>query len=153
MQSKIILSNYDISDICDYLKIPLIKIISKNELNGTPKNGGYIVNLQSSNAGDGTHWVCFYVRGDIAVYFDSFGEVPPIEVINFLTNKNIYYNDLHIQDFNDDSCGFYCVAFLHYMDNHKGNLKVLSKKFTDFFDPIIQTNNVKILQKYFKWAV
>ena len=54
------LSNFDLEKIAAELKINLVCVVSKNELNKiVPRSGGYIVNLQSSDKGDGTHWVCF----------------------------------------------------------------------------------------------
>ena len=48
------LSNFDLEKIATELKINLVCVVSKNELNKiVPRSGGYIVNLQSSDAGDG----------------------------------------------------------------------------------------------------
>ena len=59
------------------------------------KNEATVVNLQDYFAGDGTHWVCIYndKKSDKVEYFDSFGLVPPNEVIKYMktTNKNIIY--------------------------------------------------------------
>ena len=68
------------------------------------KNEATVVNLQDYFTGDGTHWVCIYndKKSDKVEYFDSFGLVPPNEVIKYMetTNKNIIYNDSQTQNMN-----------------------------------------------------
>ena len=51
------LSNFDIIKICKKLKINLIGTFFKDELPQKVKKGNYIINLQSSTQGDGTHWL------------------------------------------------------------------------------------------------
>ena len=52
------LSNFDLEKIATELKINLVCVVSKNELNKiVPRSGGYIVNLQSS---DGDSLGVFY---------------------------------------------------------------------------------------------
>ena len=80
------------------------------------KNETTVVNLEDYFAGDGTHWVCIYndEKSDKVEYFDSFGLVPPNEVIKYMktTNKNIIYNDSHIQNMNSILCGYYCIYYI-----------------------------------------
>jgi len=49
------------------------------------------VNLHYYFAGSGTHWVC---KSKNVEYFDSFGLIPPNQVVKYMktTNKNIIYN-------------------------------------------------------------
>jgi hypothetical protein len=56
----------------------------KNELPVKIKDGNYIINLQSSTQGDGTHWTALIIRNDTALYFDSFGAPPSTEIIDFV---------------------------------------------------------------------
>ena len=83
---KMTLSNFDIEEICKELKLPIVGVYSKDELKGIDKyEGSYYVNMQNSDEGDGTHWVFMYIDKDgKALYFDSFGLPPPIEIEELL---------------------------------------------------------------------
>ncbi len=82
------------------------------------KPGAYIINLQNSNQGSGTHWVGMYLSIDQhAYYFDSFGASPPEEVLKVMkywTNnvKHIHINPYDIQNINGGFCGEYVIDFL-----------------------------------------
>ena len=43
--------------------------------------GKFVINLQSSTDGNGTHWVALKTDGKKGTYFDSFGQPPPVEVL------------------------------------------------------------------------
>jgi hypothetical protein len=60
-------------------QIPLNGVFARDGVPRALHDGGYIVNLQTT-AEPGTHWVCFYIEGPNAVYFDPFGEDAPLEV-------------------------------------------------------------------------
>ena len=50
------LTNTDIEDMCANQGIQLYEVVMKDELCNLPfKNGNYIVNMQSSNCGNGSH--------------------------------------------------------------------------------------------------
>jgi hypothetical protein len=85
------LSNYQISDIATDLNIKLAfkNIVMRNEFN-SGKICNYVINLQSSYQGNGSHWCCLVVEKDFGFYFDSFGATPPIEVIQ-ICKKTIKY--------------------------------------------------------------
>ena len=62
-------------------------------INNLPKlkKGAYVINLDHSK-NTGTHWVVIFVKGNEAIYFDSFGiEHIPEEIIKSIGNKNIKY--------------------------------------------------------------
>ena len=50
------LSNFDLEKLAGFYKLPLIGIHMKNEMPKKPVDGCYIINLQSSTQGNGTHW-------------------------------------------------------------------------------------------------
>ncbi len=81
---------------------------------------GYIVNLQSSDEGNGSHWVCFQISNDgkIAAYFDSFGSEMPIEVEMVLFSQAglgwVFKNKKIIQNLRSGYCGQYCLMFLSF---------------------------------------
>lgn len=71
----------------------------------------WIVNLDNS-LGEGTHWVlCSLLDPEYAVYFDSYGVQPPLEIIAFLKKyrKNIKCNVEDIQPINSSNCGYYTL--------------------------------------------
>ena len=94
------------------------------------KSESIIVNLQDYFAGSGTHWVCVYNdqgSGNVE-YFDSFGLVPPNEVIEYMrtSNKNIIYNDTQIQNINSILCEFYCVYYVLERNKRRKPNEILS---------------------------
>ena len=42
-----------------------------------------IVNLNTSNP-SGSHWVCYYRNKTDRIYFDSYGQITPVEVQRYL---------------------------------------------------------------------
>lgn len=71
-----------------------------------------IVNLDLSK-NNGTHWVAYIKIKDSCEYFDSYGNLkPPVELINYLRSKNIYYNYTTYQRFNSTNCGHLCLSYL-----------------------------------------
>lgn len=71
-----------------------------------------IVNLDN-DSGSGTHWTAYIKKGPKAVYYDSFGNLPPpIELINYL-KCYIQYNHKQYQTFDTVNCGHLCLQFLY----------------------------------------
>ena len=81
-------SNFDLEKLAGFYKLPLIGIHMKNEMPKKPVDGCYIINLQSSTQGNGTHWTAMIIWKKKSYYFDSFGTAPPVEIINFTKKKN-----------------------------------------------------------------
>ena len=119
-------------------------VYSKDKLpNKLKSNTWYVINMQNSYDGDGTHWVCFYYQHNLITYFDSFGFVPPLEVLEY-ANKNIIYSKAEIQDYNSTACGQFCIAcivmenkFKQTNINHFNNFIMLFKKNTKKNDSIL----------------
>ena len=128
------LSNFDIETICQSMKIPLKGVFSKDELYTIPhENGMYVVNMQNSNAGNGTHWVCCVKRTNLSIYFDSFGFTAPIAVIDFLKPSVIAYSNNDIQFMASSACGWFCIAFLKFIQRYiNGNHEPLLNKYNQF---------------------
>lgn len=146
-----LLTNIDIEELCKEFKIPLVACIPKDMLRPLKyKNGGYIINLNNSNQ-SGSHWTALFVRDSHCCYFDSFGIGPPLEVLKFCKGKFLIINKDQIQNLNHESCGYYAIAFLHYMSRAKGdNLKTNLFMFAKPFDIDKTSNNDNILQVYLK---
>ena len=47
--------------------------------------------------------------------FDSFGGVPPENLVKYLKSTNLYYNNARVQNFKDVNCGHLCLSVLRYM--------------------------------------
>ena len=83
---------------------------------------------------------------DKVEYFDSFGLVPPNEVIKYMktTNKNIIYNDSQIQNMNSILCGYYCIYYIEKQNEGQTADEVL----LDFHDKPTEFN-----EKFMKFYV
>lgn len=136
------------SDLQELSNIDILNILSKNniKINGVfskdllpeLKKGFYIINIQNSNDGNGTHWTCLYY-GDNNIYFDSFGSPAPVEVQENL--KDYFYNDKQIQNINSSACGYYCIAFIKFMLKNDKTQKDF-QKFLDVFKTNSKHNDI-----------
>ena len=107
----------------------------------------YIINLDSK-IGPGTHWVSVIIESNRILYFDSFGLIPPYELINL--RSEYYYNFLQYQPIKSFLCGYYCLYFL----NEFNKLKELDsiKKFNRIIEPFSIKDfeyNDNFIKKYF----
>ena len=144
------ISNYDIIDICKYFQIKLKGVFMKDELNFKPEIGNYIINLDNSS-NSGTHWTLLILTNKIALYFDSFGCVPPEMVAQFIRKKykNHTFNNNIIQNIKSEQCGYYCLGLLIFIKyNSKLNLLDSTNGYINIFkDDTIKNDN--ILKEYF----
>jgi hypothetical protein len=112
------LSNFDIIKIIEDMKLTHVfgGVYSKDQLPTSERNKFYIINLQDSDAGNGTHWtVFFYNKPLTSIYYDSFGFIDPLEV-----QEKIFeyiYNENEIQNYKSSACGYYCIAFIKFLHN------------------------------------
>ena len=150
------LSNFDIEKICKFYKLPLIAITMKDELPRIVKNGCYVINMQSSTQGNGTHWVALFIYKTNAFYFDSFGGLPPTEIMKFVKKRkecHLYYNNWIIQNLKSSHCGWYSISFLKYMyQNILQDLKTAYNDFVNNFEDDT-TKNDDILRSFFASSV
>ena len=80
-----------------------------------------IVNFNKSTE-PGSHWVAYFKDGTKRIYFDSFGQVIPIEIQKYLKTKEEFQNDAPViqrntdivQKPNTEICGHLC---LYVLDN------------------------------------
>lgn len=78
-----------------------------------------IVNLNTSNQ-EGSHWVSYLINGSQRIYFDSFGQVTPIELQKYLKTKAEWNGNLQViqrntdivQHLNTHICGHLCLFIL-----------------------------------------
>ena len=59
------------------------------------------------------------------LHFDSYGFVPTVEVE--IKIKPYIYNDIDIQSYSSTACGYYCIAFIIYMNSQKNKLEGFGK--------------------------
>ena len=78
-----------------------------------------IVNLNTSSQ-SGSHWVCYYRNKSDRIYFDSFGQITPVDVQCYLKTGTqfvrgrevIQRNTDVVQDVNTQVCGHLCLFVL-----------------------------------------
>src|SRR5437773_7966818 len=88
----------------------------RNELPSHPKeNECGILNFQSSEDGNGTHWSCYWKEGESKIFFDSFATNPPDELVKYL-GSGILSSTFQIQNINSDICGELCILVLYLLD-------------------------------------
>lgn len=155
MDENELLSDVDIRILCKMFNINLIDVCFKSKLNNMIiQNGSYVINMDKDDIG-GTHWISFYVNGKRAVYYDSFGEEAPTEILNFCKRSGVklIMNSFQVQHIDDIECGWWCISFLHWMEKHKTvngfNLNMFNKQFS--FTKLKE--NKKILQNYIRSIV
>ena len=83
------------------------------------KNSSQTINLHKSHQ-RGSHFVCYFndVKKDHINYFDSYGVMPSDDIQRTLrkTGKKIIYSTHLIQNNTSNRCGFYCYAFIEYLE-------------------------------------
>ena len=119
---------YD-SDILNYvrrLRIPNFRGVKmRDELPSKPRKiESGILNLNTSYEA-GSHWVAWYKDGKERYYFDSFGEPPPIEMMQYLKSNReleldlpaIRQNAVTVQHDISNECGSLCIFVLKQLSN------------------------------------
>ena len=83
-----------------------------------------IVNLITSNQA-GSHWVCYYQNKTDRIYFDSYGQITPVEIQRYLKRDSqfergkevIQRNTDIVQALNTSVCGRLCLFVLKSLAN------------------------------------
>jgi hypothetical protein len=144
-------SSTDLERTAQILKLPLIGVFSKDKLPNRCYVGSYIINLENSDVGNGTHWVLLKIFPSKEVlYFDSFGlSVPPL-IKDFIKGK-IATSTRQIQDIDATTCGYYCIACDDYM-TYQNKHRPIYERYDDFLN-IFKADtkkNDKILLDYLR---
>lgn len=112
------------SDIHDYAKllhIPhFIGVKMRDELGKSPrvKECG-VLNL-NTHLQSGSHWTCWFKNQNQRYYFDSYGEPPPLELLEYLKTRREIVKDLPavricsvtVQHDQSNECGALCLYVL-----------------------------------------
>lgn len=149
-----LLSSIDLENYCKILRIPLRNVMSKDLfLRIKPKPGAYIINMENSDEGNGTHWTALLLTSTTAIYFDSFGLSIPSYILDFIIRQKprvkIIYSTDQIQTLPSVLCGWYCLFFLWFMTvNNKTSTRYrqLLNKHNAFFSLENRQLNERILQ-------
>jgi len=149
------LTDSDIRCIADKMAIPLVFCNFKDNLKHTKLqyNKSYIINMEDEFDEDGTpnkgsHYCAFqvnkYANGKTEpIYFDSYGQPPPEVVIEFL-GGNPPHNSKDIQSLLNSACGWYCLAFLHYINSYEKRTRDLytdANHYIDLFEDLEKTDD------------
>jgi hypothetical protein len=107
----------------------------------------WILNMEDSNAGQGSHWVVLsFLNPDYGIYFDSYAIHPPKSILDFMKrhrDKNVM-NEGAIQSLKSTACGWYTIYIIDMLLKGRKYLDILE----DFTDD--STKNEDVLYNYFK---
>ena len=115
------LTNFDLISYIEKLKVPYFRgVFMRDEL---PKKKNLIecgiMNLNKSSE-EGSHWICFVRNHDVRIYFDSFGQITPLELQKYLKTPSEFKNGKSVIQRNTDIiqrpnthvCGHLCLVVL-----------------------------------------
>ena len=122
------LTNFDLIDYVWKLHLPNFKgVFMRDNLPSQRRkeNECGIMNFNTSSQ-KGSHWVAWYVSGDKRVYFDSFGQHVPYELVRYLKPPKEYRgktlcierNALIVQHINTSECGALCLFVLERLSSN-----------------------------------
>ena len=115
------LTDFELVEYAKELKIENFRgVLMRDSLPLKPHNKECgIVNFNKSSQ-PGSHWVCYFKNGHQRIYFDSFGQVTPIEIQKYLKTQQelishkqvIQRNTDIVQKVNTRVCGHLCLLVL-----------------------------------------
>ena len=131
------LSNFDLVRYINILKVPNFRgVFMRDELPSrinTLECG--IMNFETHTQ-PGTHWVCYVKDHKTRIYFDSFGQISPLEMQKYLKTKSEFRNNTPVIQRNTDIvqrpnthvCGHLCLFVLtSLIREHLSYQQVLDK--------------------------
>ena len=136
------LTNFDIWKYIKILKIPNFRgVFMRDELPKIPNplECG-IMNLNTHDQ-SGSHWVCYVKKDKTRIYFDSFGQITPLEMQKYLKTKIEFQNGTPVierntdivQKSNTNVCGHLCLFVLtSLMREHLVYQEVLDRLNAEF---------------------
>ena len=128
------LTNFELLDYAKKLKIPNFRgVFMRDTLPHNPReNESGIVNFNTSKQ-SGSHWVCYYKKGNERICFDSFGQTSLFELQTYLKKPSernqqvIQRNTDVVQDPGTKICGHLCLYVLKSLNNGMTFRDILSK--------------------------
>lgn len=113
-------------------------VYSKDELArlGRRHGGLYVINLQNSKDGGGTHWVALMVVTSgprHSVYADPYGAPPPDVVLKFASTptRPLYYSTALLQGLTSGLCGAFASYFVNELAKRRPIAEIVGTDFTD----------------------
>ena len=115
------LTNFDILDYVNLLKIPHFRgVFMRDELPENVESTECGIMNFNTRGQVGSHWVCYLKKGRTRIYFDSFGQITPLELQKYLKTtvelQNgtpvIERNTGIVQRPNTKICGHLCLFVL-----------------------------------------
>ena len=133
-----VLTNFDILNYVEILKIPKFRgVFMRDEL---PKNikKSEECGIMNFNTHDQirSHWVCYVKTTHTRIYFDSYGQITPLEIQKYLKTKREFKDNTPVIERNTDIvqkpntsvCGHLCLFVLtSLMREHLSYQEVLNK--------------------------
>jgi hypothetical protein len=160
MEDSLLLSNINIIAYCKLFKINLHHCMSKDLYDDIiPKVGCYVINLEDSDAGNGTHWTCLIITKRHAIYFDSFGLPIPESIKNFIhrfSDIPIIYSTDQIQHMDSLFCGWFVIYFMWYItvkNKYSVNSYRNLNKHNVLYNLLDRKSNDKIIQRNIKYIL
>ena len=132
------LTNIDILRYVEILKIPNFRgVFMRDELPRRTKSTECGIMNFNTHDQIGSHWVC-YVKTyhNTRIYFDSFGQITPLEIQRYLKTKKEFQNNTPVirrntdivQKLNTNVCGHLCLLVLtSLMREHLSYQEVLNQ--------------------------
>jgi hypothetical protein len=106
----------------------------KDQLVDKNPTGFYIVNMENSTDGPGSHWVLVWVH-IIPIYADPYGIYPPPEIVNFMTRAENgdrrVWSKIDYQTLTSEECGNYCCDFANELCKYGPVLANIGRGLTD----------------------
>ena len=152
------LTDHELKSLAKRMGFKLEHVVFKSQLEemDVEYNVGYIINLENEYSEDGkpnsgTHYTALFIqknnKGEVKpCYFDSYGVGPPIEVLEFVGRKHVPYNTKCVQSIMASVCGFYCLAFLYFInkfEHRSGDIYNDCANFTDLFNDLNTSSDWK----------
>lgn len=153
-----LLSDADLKYYAKKLNIPLHAVLQKDLFSKFQiKKGAYIINLQNSTVGNGTHWTSLVITDTHAVYYDSFGLSIPTPILKFIIKSKaklkIIYSTDQLQVMDSIFCGWFALYFIYFMTRlhpRCKDAKYLLNKHNAIYSVENKYLNDSILQKLIK---
>ena len=115
-------TNIELIELAKCLSIPNFNCICKDELNARIINPikvllknsstNITVNLNDSDKNVNGHWCLCLIDNEHKLYYSSYGDLIPNQVKQYMMevdDRLILSSNFQIQDFNEDTCGLYCI--------------------------------------------
>jgi len=157
------LDDRQIFELAKRMNVPLVFCDFKDKLSKKKLqfNKSYIINMEdeydkeTGQRNEGSHYTCFQVNKltngkTIGCYFDSYGMPPPKAVEDFVKMK-IPYNNKQIQGRLNNACGWYSLAFLHFINASQYRSQHLAsdcETFCEMFDDLSNDENLHLKNEF-----